>query len=276
MFSQTSQRTRMIVTIVIGIAAIVIIIAEPLLMQQIVPEMLANQKARGAGFPPSLIKITFPLWMAFGVLGGIVVLAVARDFYEGKLWARGLSLFALAMPSMAGAYMVGPLVVFGCETFVHAIVISLLGLIPYFTILFAEKLDRAQKSVNLIVFTLLGVQGAHSFEMGHGSLKHQFVDAYGPTWGVHLFKTWFGNHVVWLGTLCLILAILFLGMWKKAGWYLAVVGGAATMIGNYWPHIAAPGPTNDYLVGGTLGLLIVVLMFIPAVKQRLYDERTPV
>jgi hypothetical protein len=256
---------------VIVIAAIVIIIALPLLMQQIVPDMLANQKARGAGFPPSLIKLTFPLWMALGVLGGITVLATARDFYNGKPWTRGVVLLAFAMPAIAGAYMVGPLMVFKCQTFWLAIVISLLGLIPYFTILFAEKLDRAQKGVNLVVFTMLGVQAAHAFEMGHGSLKHQAVDAYGPTWGTHLLKTWMGNHVVWLGTLCLILAILFLGMRRKTGWYLAIIGGAATMIGNYWPHFAFPGPTNDYLVGGTLGLIVVILMLIPAFRLRLYD-----
>jgi len=241
-------------------------------MKQIVPDMLAMQKAREAGFPPSLIKLTFPLWMAFGVLGGIVVLAVARDFYKGKLWARGLALLAFAMPAIAGAYMVGPLMVFKAKTWPLAIVISILGLIPYFIILFAEKVTRSQKTVNLAVFTLLGVQAAHSFEMGHGSLKHQFVDAYGPTWGVNLLKTWFGNHVVWIGTLCLILAILFLGMRKKSGWFLAVIGGAATMIGNYGAQIAKAGNTNDYLVGGSLGLIIVVLMLIPVIKKHLFDE----
>jgi hypothetical protein len=60
----------------------------------------------------------------------------------------------------------------------------------------------------------------------------------------------------------------------KAGWYLAIIGGAATMIGNYGAHIAMPGPTNDYLVGGSIGLIIVVLMLIPAFKNNLFDQPT--
>jgi len=274
MSEQSSPRTRLIVTILIIIGALSLIIVVPLLLKLIVPDMLAMQKAREVGFPPILIKLTFPLWMAFGVLGGIAVLATARDFYDGKLWARGLALLAFAMPAILGAYMVGPLMVFKAKTFNLAIVVCVIGLIPYFAILFAEKLTVTQKTINLVVFTMLGVQAAHSFEMGHGSLKHQFVNAYGPTWGASLFKTWFGNHVVWLGTFCLVLAILYLGMRMKAGWYLAIIGGAATMIGNYGAHIAMPGPTNDYLVGGSIGLIIVVLMLIPAFKNNLFDQPT--
>lgn len=272
MSSQPQQQSRKNLTIILVALALVITVVEPLLMKQIVPDMLAMQKARDAGFPPNLIKIFFPVWMALGVVGSLTFLIVAKDFYAGKRWARGLALFVFAIPAITGAYMVGPLMVFKSQTYVQAIIITLLGLIPYFIILGAEHVTGVVKRANLIVFTILGVQAAHSFEMAHGSLKHQMVDPYGPTWPAQLFKTWMGNHVVWIGTACLILAILFLGMRKKSGWYLGMLGGAATMLGNYWAHIAVPGPTNDYLVGGTLGLAIVVILLLPQIKPHLYDD----
>lgn len=79
---------------------------------------------------------------------------------------------------------------------------------------------------------------------------------------------------MWLGTICVILSILYLGMRKRSGWYLALIGGGTTMVANYYTHIVR-GTTSDYILGGTFGLIIVVLMLIPAIRDRLYDETEP-
>ena len=76
---------------------------------------------------------------------------------------------------------------------------------------------------------------------------------------------------MWWGTIALILAILFLGLRKKAGWYLALIGGLTTMVTNFWIHFVR-GTTSDYILGGSLGLIIVVLALIPAFKQRLFES----
>jgi hypothetical protein len=110
------------------------------------------------------------------VVGAFVVLVIARAYYRAEKWARGVALLCFAFPAMGGAYMLVPAINFtGFGTYViYSMIISLLGLIPYFTILLAEKSDAMQKVVNFFVFLFLGVQGAHSFANSHA------VDAPGP------------------------------------------------------------------------------------------------
>ncbi|MFO8035894.1 MAG: hypothetical protein R6U57_04635 [Anaerolineales bacterium] len=283
-----SKSVRLSVTILLIVAAILIIVLEPLLVKGFLPKIIASQQARIEKFSASddpelqmkaqLISKTpehvswgYPLWMALGVFGGVVLLVIARDFYRGKKWARGLALLALAMPSMGGAYMFVPWMNFVKEGFPPPMIIALFGLVPYFTILLAEKVDGAEKAINAIVFAIIGVQGAHAFTNGFASLRFQWMHPGRPAWPGNLWGTWLGTQVMWLGCICVILSIHFLGARKRSGWYLALIGGGTTMVANYYTHIVR-GTTIDYILGGTFGLIIVVLMLIPGVKNKLLDD----
>lgn len=286
-----SKSVRLSVTILLIVAAILIIVLEPLLVKGFLPKIIASQQARIEKFSASddpelqmkaqLISKTpehvswgYPLWMALGVFGGVVLLVIARDFYLGKKWARGLALLALAMPSMGGAYMFVPWMNFVKEGFPPPMIIALFGLVPYFTILLAEKVDGAEKAINAIVFAIIGVQGAHSFTNGFASLRFQWMHPGRPAWPGNLWGTWLGTQVMWLGCICVILSIYFLGTKKRSGWYLALIGGGTTMVANYYTHIIR-GTTMDYLLGGTFGLIIVVLMLIPGVQNKLLNDAEP-
>lgn len=286
-----SKSVRLSVTILLIVAAILIIVLEPLLVKGFLPKIIASQQARIEKFSASddpelqmkaqLISKTpehvswgYPLWMALGVFGGVVLLVIARDFYLGKKWARGLALLALTMPSMGGAYMFVPWMNFVKEGFPPPMIIALFGLVPYFTILLAEKVDGAEKAINAIVFAIIGVQGAHSFTNGFASLRFQWMHPGRPAWPGNLWGTWLGTQVMWLGCICVILSIYFLGTKKRSGWYLALIGGGTTMVANYYTHIIR-GTTMDYLLGGTFGLIIVVLMLIPGVQNKLLNDAEP-
>jgi hypothetical protein len=290
MSTPAASRTRLIVTIVIVVAALLTIFLEPLLVKQMLSDIIPKQQAKTQTLAesddpeqqlkakliedtPYLVSFFYPFWMGLGVFGGITLLVIARDFYLGKTWARGVALLALAMPSIGGAYMFVPWINFvGFEGgFPPAMIVALLGLIPYFTILLAEKGDAAKKVVLFFVFLMLGVQATHSFANGHASLRIQWMHPARPAWPPGTWVLWLATQAMWWGTICLILSILFLGMRKRAGWYLATIGGATTMLANYWTHLVR-GTTSDYILGGTMGLVIVVLMLIPAVRERLFME----
>ncbi len=290
MLPETPQRTRMIIMIVMVVAALLIIVVEPLLVQQILPPIIKGQQTRYEKMStsdnsedlakaelikdtPYLVSFFYPFWMGLGVVGAIVVLVIARAYYRNESWARGVALLCFALPSMGGAYMLVPAINFtGFGTYViYAMIISLLGLIPYFTILLAEKSDMMQKVVNFFFFLFLGVQGAHSFANSHAALRIQWMHPARPSWPPGTWVLWLGPQTMWWGTIALILAILFLGLRKKAGWYLALIGGLVTMVTNFWIHFVR-GTTSDYLLGGSMGLIVVVLALIPAFKQRLFDE----
>jgi len=282
-----SQNVRLAITIFLVIMAIIIIVFEPLLVKQFLPEIIENMQARiqkfsTSGDPelemkaqliskvPEHVSWGYPLWMGLGVFGGVVMLVVARDFYLGKKWARGLALLAFAMPSMGGAYMFVPWMNFVKEGFPMPAIVSLMGLVPYFTILLAEKVSVVEKVINNIVFALIGVQGAHSFTNGFAAVRFQWMHPARPKWPGNLWGTWLGAQAMWLGTICVILSIYYLGERKRSGWYLALIGGGTTMVANYYTHLIR-GTTIDYILGGTFGLAMVVLMLIPAVKENLLD-----
>ncbi|MEA3351392.1 MAG: hypothetical protein U9Q82_12280 [Chloroflexota bacterium] len=290
MLSETPKKTRLVITYVMVIAALITIFAEPLIVKQVLPPIIEGQQARyekksASDDPqdkflaeiikdtPYLVGFFYPLWMGLGVVASIVVLVIARAYYRGEQWARAVALFCFAMPAMGGAYMLVPSVNFTgfSSGTINTIIISMLGLIPYFTILLAEKSDLMQKVVNFFVFAILGVQGAHSFANGHASMRIQWMHPARPVWAEGTWVLWIGTQVMWWGTIATILAIFYLAMRKKTGWYLALIGGLITMFSNYWVHLVR-GTTSDYILGGTFGLIIVVLMLIPAFKQRLFDE----
>ncbi len=285
-----SPQVRTIVTVVLIVGALLSIIATPLITKSTLPAIIDKQisrfeklsvsdnpeevkKSKLIEDTPYLVSFFFPMWMALSVFGGIVALAIAKPFWDGKLWARGLALLAMSMPSMAGAYMLIPWINFvGFEAgFPPAIIISLFGLVPYFTILLAEKGNALHKAAHFITYLLLGVAGAHSFTNGHASFRFQWMHPARPLWPEGTWVLWLSTQVMWLGTLCLIIAIYFLGVRKVQGWYLGLIGGLTIMIANYWTHFVR-GTTSDYLLGGTLGLLIVVCLLVPAFKKQLYDE----
>ena len=49
-----------------------------------------------------------------------------------------------------------------------------IGLIPYFAILLAEKVDLTQKVVDFLVFLMLGVTAAEDFANGHAAFRILF------------------------------------------------------------------------------------------------------
>lgn len=290
MSSETSQRTRLIVTIVMVVAAVVILFAAPLLVKQVLPQVIAGQQARfekaSASTDPAtqlqakliedapyLVSLFFPIWMGLSVVGAMVVLVIARAYYRGEKWARGVALLCFAFPSIAGAYMMVPSINFTGfgPNVVKTIILSLLGLIPYFTIVLSEKSDVVGKVINFFVFLMLGVQSAHSFSNSHAALRIQWMHPARPVWPEGTWVLWLGPQTMWWGTLALILAIVFLGNRKKAGWYLAVIGGAITLFTNAWIHLVR-GTTSDYILGAAMGLVILILMLVPAIKGRLFDE----
>jgi len=290
MLSETPQKTRLVIMIVMVVAALITIFAEPLLVEQTLPQVIKGQQAKyeklsNSDDPelktkaelikdtPYLVSFFYPFWMGLGFVGAIVVLVVSRAYYRGEKWARGVALLCFAMPAMGGAYMLVPAINFtGFGPYViNMMVISLLGLIPYFTILLAEKSDLMQKVIHFFVFLFLGIQGAHSFANGHASLRIQWMHPARPVWPEGTWVLWLGTQAMWWGTIAVILAILFLGMRKKTGWYLAMIGGLVTTIANFWVHLVR-GTTSDYILGGSLGLIIVILALVPAFKERLFDE----
>lgn len=282
-----SKQVRQIVVAVVVIAALLMILLVPFIAFNMVNPIVGYQQVRiekffadGNPSAPLLVLTTwlvsffYPFWGTLSLIAGIVLLVIARALYKGEEWARGLSLLCLAVPAMGGAYMIVPWMNFVWTAeggFPPAVIIMSIGLIPYFTILLADKGDLKQKAVDFFVFLMLGVSSAEAFANGHAAFRILYGHPSRPKFGPGIAMTYFGWMGLWIGAALTIAAIYLLGRRKESGWYAALIGGLVTMVVSGAVHYVRHA-TVDYLLGSLMGLSIVIMMLIPLVKSRLLTK----
>jgi len=282
------QKSKIVIGIVL-IAAILMIVFVPFQSFDMVNPILELQLERIEQFKADgnakwhlltlttwLVSFFYPFWGTMSVLAGIALFVIAKALYDGKVWARGLALLCLAVPSMGGAYMIVPWMNFvGSKEggFPPAVIIMMIGLIPYFAILFADKGDIKQKVVDFLVFMMLGVTAAESFANGHAAFRILYGHPKRPMFAEGIAMTYFGWIGLWVALGLLVAAIYKLGTRKESGWYLMLIGGAIAMVVggavHYVRHV-----TFDYALNSIMGLSLVVMALIPLFKERLLTEFT--
>lgn len=287
MLERTSRQTKLIVVGVVVIAALLMIALVPFMSFNMVNPIVGYQQERIAQFQAEenpqwplltlttwLVSFFYPFWGTMSVIAGLALLVIVFPLLNGKPWARGLALLCLAVPSMGGAYMIVPWMNFvGTKEggFPPAVVIMMIGLIPYFAILLAEKVDFKQRVADFLVFLMLGVAAAESFANGHAAFRILYGHPKRPLFAEGIAITFFGWLGLWVGAGLLIAAIYQLGARKEKGWYFAMIGSIVVMLvsgaTHYVRHV-----TLDYLYGSLMGLSLVVMLSLPFFKTRVLSE----
>ena len=286
MLISTPKQVRLVVVTLVVIAAILMIAVVPFIGFSMVNPIVKAQQARiekftAAGDPQAplltytvwLVSFFFPFWSTLSLIAGLALLAIMLPFYRGERWTRGLALLLLAVPSIGGAYMVVPWMNFIGSAqggFPPAVTIMTIGLIPYFAILLAEKVDLKQKLVDFLVFLMLGVTAAENFANGHAAFRILYGHPARPLFAEGIAITFFGWLTLWVGMGLCIAAIYLLGQKKISGWYTGLIAGLITLVGSAATHYVRHA-TNDYLYGALMGLSIVVMLVIPFFKNRLVE-----
>jgi hypothetical protein len=287
MLLSTSRQVRQIVVGLVIIAAILMIVVIPFMSFDMVNPIVKAQQVRiekftAEGNPQApllaytvwLVSFFYPFWGTLSVIAGIVLLVIALPLFRGERWTRGLALLCLAIPSIGGAYMIVPWMNFVGSTqggFPPAVLIMSIGLIPYFALLLAEKVDLTQKVVDFLVFLMLGVTAAENFANGHAAFRILFGHPARPLFAETIAITYFGWLALWIAMAFCIAAIYLLGEKKISGWYAGLIGGLVTVVASGATHYVRH-TTNDYLYGALMGLSIVIMLLIPLFKQRLLKE----
>lgn len=289
MLLSTSRQVRLVVVTLVVIAAILMIAVVPFIGFDMVNPIVKAQQARiekftAEGNPQApllaytvwLVSFFYPFWSTLSLIAGLALLVIALPLYRGERWTRGLALLLLAVPAIGGAYMIVPWMNFVGSAqggFPPAVTMMTIGLIPYFAILLAEKVDTTQKVVDFFVFLMLGVTAAENFANGHAAYRILFGHPARPLFAEGIAITYFGWLSLWVGMALCIAAIYLLGEKKISGWYAGLIGGLVTMVASGATHYVRHA-TNDYLYGALMGLSIVVMLVIPVFKKRLLEEST--
>lgn len=151
-------------------------------------------------------------------------------------------------------------------------VISWVGLLGYWSILLCRRSDRLQKVVDFLVFTFIGMLATHNFTLGIGSQRQLWTRAGQPLFdGLEWWLLTVVGEVDWIATLMLIIAIPFLALRKRAGWWLALIASLSVLIIDSYTQIIRT-KTLDYLYGALLAAGLLLFLLLPAFKVRLFKE----
>lgn len=286
MSPELSRRTRLLVVAVVVLAAILLIAVAPFLIHDSLGKVQSAQIARVAKFfaegnpqapliapTPALTSWTFPLYMSLSMFGGMILLFIAKPLYNGEKWAKALTLVCLSMPSIGGAYMLVPYLNFVKVGFPTALYVMAMGLIPYFTVILADKGTWKNKAIDFWIFLMLGVTSAEAWSNGHASHRILLGHPKMPQYAEGIFILAPSRNISWIAVIFLVAAIYLLALRKKSGWYAAMFGAAnAGLIGFATGYVRTA--TLDYVWQGLMGTFIVISLLIPAIKKQMVSNET--
>jgi len=184
-----------------------------------------------------------------------------------------------------------------------AMPIMVLGLLFYYIILFADKDSIKNKVLKLIPYTLIGIVAGMVFMNGqHGvryfihipgaflenpphftsPLAHAITNLDHLDWQTFEFTSQqmiyspqtlallLGGYLNYVSSAMLILAIPFLAMKNKFGWYMATTAALATAASSFQGFFVRH--STEWLQGGFLSLALLIILLIPIFKKFLIAE----
>ncbi len=268
------QKYRTIMAALLIAAGLFMVAVAPFLVQSTLDPMLEGLMEKAAEDPmyasgPRLMAIFYPLWRAVIFVAGVTCIVVAGALRTGEGWTWPVALSCLALPAIGGMYMMLPFVSFVKGTFPPSMIITLVGLSAYWLVLLLRT-DRGKKGLDFLVFTLLGVVTTLSFVIAFGAMRQLMARPGKPLFAnAKIVSLTVGGPVSGIGAGLIYAAIPLLAARKKAGWWLALIGGASIVLANL-PTFAI-SQSLYYLMGGVSGIILTAVLVVPAVRDYLVD-----
>jgi len=219
-----------------------------------------------------LLPIAFITLRGIEVVAGIALMLIAYPLWKGEKWAWPVALSCLSLPTMFGVITTLPHIVqFGKPS--SAGLILLIGLVAYWTVLLLKKGDRTTKIARFFTFTMLGVVPGHLIVMVNHGIKG-LIDRPDKPMFTDPMITIYGFEAP-LNFIALVMCIIAIPLLasrshKLTGWWLGLIAGVTVIIANYPTHFVRM-QTSDFFVAGTLGVLLVISLLIPVLKERLLE-----
>jgi len=275
----TAKKNRAVMAAILVVAGLFMIAATPFLVQSALDPMLQRLMEKAAQDPnyasgPMLMATFYPLCRALIMVAGVTSILIAYPLWRGENWTWSVALTCLAVPAVTGVYMMLPFVSFVKNTFPPVLPLILVGLIGFWAILLLKASERAQRVVDFVVFTLLGITAGGGFVLGFGAMRQLLARPGKPMFiNVKMVSLTIGGPLNWVCALFVFAAIPLLARRKALGWWLALIGAVSGVVGSvptYFISLSA-----FYLIGIATGTILTVTLLLPSVKRRLIGELAP-
>lgn len=276
---ETSPKNRTIMSVIAIVIGLLMTTVIPFIVQTSLERVLtgltehinAGNPTFTSGIP--LFDLFYPIWRALIFVAGITLIVISQEIRKGSEWTYPLAMLLFAMPAIGGMFMFLPYVSW-VDGFPLPMLISLTGLVGYFSFIFLRKAPMVQKWVRLGALTFIGMLATHSFTIGIGAQRTMMTRPgypFYPDFSWWLFN-WVGE-VNWVAFVLLVVSIPLLAIGKRSGWWLAVIA-AISILAIDLPTQFIRTKTLDYLYGSLLALGALVFTLVPTLKNKLLVENT--
>ena len=273
----TSQKNRTIMSIIAIVLGLLMVTIIPFLVQTSLERVLhgldehvkAGNPTFSSGLP--LFDLFYPVWRAFIFVAGAALIVISQEIRKGEEWTYQIAMSLFALPAIGGMFMFLPYISW-VDGFPLPMLISVIGLIGYFSFIFLRKAETIQKWTRFAALTFIGMLSTHAFTIGIGAQRTMATRPGYPfypdfTWW--LFN-WVGE-VNWVAVILLFLSIPLLSIGKRKGWWLAIIGTIAILMIDI-PTQFFRTKTLDYLYGTLLGFGVLFFTIVPFFKKHLIVE----
>ncbi len=274
---ETALKNRTIMSVIAIVIGLLMAAVIPFLVQTSLDRVLqgltdhvnAGNPTFKSGIP--IFDLFYPIWRAVIFVAGIALIVISQEIRKGSEWTFPLSMALFALPAIGGMFMFLPYVSW-VDGFPLPMLISLIGLVGYFSFIFLRQSTRVQKWVRLGALTFIGMLSTHAFTIGVGAQRTMMTRPGYPfyqdlSWWMF---NWVGQ-VNWVAFILLFLSIPLLAIGRRKGWWFAVIAAISILAINIPTQIVRT-KTFDYLIGAAIAAGVLVFLLVPFFKRHLMVE----
>lgn len=274
---ETALKNRTIMSVIAIVIGLLMAAVIPFLVQTSLDRVLqgltdhvnAGNPTFKSGIP--IFDLFYPIWRAVIFVAGIALIVISQEIRKGSEWTFPLSMALFALPAIGGMFMFLPYVSW-VDGFPLPMLISLIGLVGYFSFIFLRQSTRVQKWVRLGALTFIGMLSTHAFTIGVGAQRTMMTRPGYPfyqdlSWWMF---NWVGQ-VNWVAFILLFLSIPLLAIGRRKGWWFAVIAAISILAINIPTQIVRT-KTFDYLIGAAIAAGVLVFLLVPFFKRHLLVE----
>lgn len=220
---------------------------------------------------PKMVTFWYPFWSALSMIAGTILILLAGAINRGEYWARPIALGLAAIPCVAGAALIGPIVKFATDHIMNSVAMMVLGLIPFLIILLWEQSSGKEKAINFVVFTAIGLTAAWSFANFHGGFRilWSFLIT-DPRYMIYSYAV--GTPVALVGVILALVGLPLLAGRSRKGLWLVAIANALFIVGTGTILVGNP-QTTEFYVGVAGGLITLLLLLSPKIGGQLVDHK---